>query len=122
MWRKTMGYRLHFHARHDIRYGGFAAFNHMQEEVYALLVDHGCAVSADNVDDPCFAESFSVPKEDIEGLVEELEGLPPGEVALRGEFGDGIEASYTAAEVAGFFRDVLRDADPDNESVYFEWY
>lgn len=116
-----MGYRLHFHSRHDIRYGKFDAFSHMSEEVYRLLVDHGCSVFADNVDDPLNAESFSVPREDIESMVSELGELPPGEVVLRSESGDA-EAKYTSEEVAGFFREVLKDADPNHESIYFEWY
>ena len=107
-----MGNRLHYHKKHEIECAG-GGFNWMQEEVYNLLSEFDCTVYADNTEDPCYADEFSVPFEDVEAMLEELSKRNPDDICFE---------DYTNKEVYDFFKEAYDNAPKTNSDIYFSWF
>ena len=112
-----MGNRLHYQSKHVVAYGPEEDFNHQEEEVYDLLVAHGVSVYADNTEEPRYADSFYVWREDLAHMLEIMNGHDGGHIEITSK--DGM-CKWSLDEVRSFFQAAYDNSEGD--CVYFDWF
>ena len=112
-----MGNRLHYQSKHIVEHGLESDFNHQEEAIYNLLVAHGVTVCADNTEEPRYAESFYVCREDLAHMLETMNGHDGGRIEITSR--DGM-IKWPLEEVRPFFQAAYDNSEGDY--VYFDWY
>ncbi len=114
-----MSDRLHYQSKHIIEHGPEEEFANQQEEVYDMLVMHGCGVYADNVEDVRYAESFYVTREDLAHMLEIMKDHDNGHIEFQSD--DGVN-KWPVEDVVTFFQAAYDNSDTNDQFVYFDWY
>ena len=112
-----MGNRLHYQSKHIVEHGPESDFNHQEEAVYDLLVAHGVVVCAVNTEEPRYAESFYVCREDLAHMLETMKDHDGGHIEITSR--DGM-IKWPLDEVRPFFQSAYDNSEGDY--VYFDWY
>jgi len=104
-----MAIRLHYATKYDVQYSQNEAFGYGQYQIDDVLYKHDCTIYRD--EDSAYCSTFSVEKDDIRRLVEELKATDKKE-----------ECGLDVKDLISYFEAALNEAEPNGSEVHFCWY
>lgn len=113
-----MANKAHVAKKYRIEYGT-DHFNHAQEAVNRLLYDTCGGFSYFGEDVEC-AEHIEVSREDLRDLIARMEDTPTIAERVLSMF--RINDKYSVDDVIKYFKQWIKESDPDNSFVVVDWF